>query len=184
MTTPIQRPPHRFREEQFRRYEWILEKVRENFPNKTTFTPTNFTAETVSCRLRDCVRALYKNPVWNLELEKWCREFWSTRQVSHDGTKVTIDRPHPKGEVIVEAKLDADVNTVMSNAPRLVVDKPTMATFGACCVLITAGVITEPVVLNNLPTGLKVNFDTLIQNTYRDLVLMPQPDKSNTFLLI
>jgi hypothetical protein len=55
--------PHRFREDQFRRYELAIAAAITRFPNVTRFTPNEvgLSTTTFACRFRDACRSFYEH---------------------------------------------------------------------------------------------------------------------------
>lgn len=176
----IEQVPHRFRYDSFLRYVNIIGKVQENFPRATTFTPSNFSAETVACRLRDAVKAFRLNKDWTHERvsRQWIEEFWDEMMVAHNGKTVTVLK---KGEKVPEL---IETSGITHTTTRITLNEPTVPTLAACVVLLDAGVLTEPVLVENLLPDLEERIQTHLTTKYPHIHLQPRPDKPNTFLLL
>lgn len=94
MTSPLSSTessvPARFKEGSFRRFESVLVRYMASYPVPLFVKPVGLTTETFTCRIRDAVKALMRNPQWSLRLADDCATHWERTTVSHDGTNVRI----------------------------------------------------------------------------------------------
>lgn len=103
--------PYRFREQQFRRYEEVIDQIVAVYPGRIEFNPSSFnlSPETFSCRLRDAVRSLslYHWPT-KIDVEKF--------QAIHQEIMVSVG---PTGKVSAGGK---QIDILSAPTPGLVVD--------------------------------------------------------------
>lgn len=174
--------PIRFRESAFRRYEHILKKVVEAFPNSIKFRPVELATETVACRLRDAVASFLRNK-WESELDlEWFLKYWNDYGVAHDGVWITIGKKQGRNQV-TECKIIQDSGGGPTGATRLSVDSPKGQVLAALCVLIADGVLTEPVRLTNIDSIRKVTFEQYLAKTYPNIILQ-STNEPDAYLLL
>lgn len=85
-----------------------------HYPEPIVLQPTELSCETYTCRLRDAVNALERNPTWNNQLQEDlfnpAKTIWRATIVSHDGTNVRI------GPKVDKAQKAADY--ILANEPK------------------------------------------------------------------
>jgi len=133
---------HRFTLDAFRRYEPFLVQYQGVFPKSLEIDPTPFAVETVACRIRDCVRALYANPTWWTGLDRVkFQDIWNQTQTIRDfvANKVIL-RPKvlafegKEVDEITRGKL-AKQELVEAQQRGLVIENPSMNVVRAVLVL-------------------------------------------------
>ena len=108
----------------------MLERYVRQYPEPLFVKPQGLALETFSCRLRDSVKALFRNPQWNLGLSDSLSSIWTHTVVAYRDGQVRIggrDQKQQKGsfEVVknVLASATHSTNEIILPCSVIVADR-------------------------------------------------------------
>lgn len=136
--------PHRFREDQFRRYEKVIEQVVTSYPSANLFDPAPFRSTTFACRLRDAMSSLLTHH-WATTVDvKRLSEIRSDITVSEvTGGKVYVSSRQNRDQSAVGEVVEAD-------KAGFTIDDPNGCELRAFAVLYHYKRLTTPTIFTNL----------------------------------